>query len=60
VIDDGSWMWHGSLAWDSMTIHEGLVFVPNTMQLVGFGKDALEPNVILSEFNRLGESWIQK
>jgi hypothetical protein len=26
------------------------------MHLVGFGKDALEPNVILSEFNRLGES----
>jgi hypothetical protein len=53
-------MWHGSLAWDSMAIHEGFVFVPHTMQLVGFGKDALEPNVILYEFNRLGESWIQR
>jgi hypothetical protein len=42
-----------------MTKHEGLVFDPHTiMQLiVGFGKDALEPNVILSEFNDgLGES----
>jgi hypothetical protein len=54
VTDDSSWMWHGSLAWDSMTIHEGLVFDPHTIQLVGFGKDALEPNVILSESNRLG------
>jgi hypothetical protein len=56
MSDDGSWIWHGSLAWDSMTIQYGLVFDPHTMQLVGFGKDALEPSVILSESNRLGKS----
>jgi hypothetical protein len=39
-----------------MIKHEGLVFDPHTMQLVGFGKDALEPNFIFSEFNRLGQS----
>jgi hypothetical protein len=56
VTDDGSWIWNGSLAWDSMTKHEALNFDPHTMQLVGFGKDSLETNVILSEFNRLGQS----
>jgi hypothetical protein len=48
VIDDGIWMGHGSLAWDSMTIYKGLVFYPHTMQLVVCCKDVLEPNVILS------------
>lgn len=55
ALSQYAWQCHGSLAFDSMIIKEGLCFNHHTLTLVGYAKDAFQDNVILSELNAWGE-----
>ena len=49
------WRRHGVLAWDSMSVKEGVVFNPHSMRIVGFASDAFDLDVIKREMAKLND-----